>query len=83
MTRADVDDKNSTIIWGGDGDFFFFQKQAFEHHSPNANKKQFTRRNAIGYKFEENGRSGQMWLHMTGQLLHPLTKDGGEERRES
>lgn len=67
---------NSTIIWGW-GEYLFFQKQAFEHHSLNANKNSSHAERPL----VTNGHNGQIRLPVTNSPCIPLRGRGGEEKR--
>lgn len=60
---------------------FVFQKQAFEHHSPNANENNSHVEMPLVINLKKMGTMVR-WLHVTNNPFIP-TKDGGEEKRES
>lgn len=69
---------NSTIIGGGRwGEYLFFQKQAFEHHSLNANKNSSHAERPL----VTNGHNGQIQLLVTNSPCILLRGGGGEEKR--
>lgn len=69
---------NSTIIGGGRwGEYLFFQKQAFEHHSLNANKNSSHAERPL----VTNGHNGQIRLPVTNSPCILLRGGGGEEKR--
>lgn len=67
---------NSNLKWGGD----VFQKQAFEHHSVNANKNNSCVEMPLVLNLKKVGNGGLRWVHVSKCVFIPQSRM--EKQRE-